>query len=82
MKMVSAAKLRRAQEQAEAARPYAEPMEKVLGSLIDEVPTQVREREQRAAGHEDSPRFVRAQRRWPVPKTYPEHDTWVRRVWT
>jgi F-type H+-transporting ATPase subunit gamma len=33
MKMVSAAKLRRAQEQAEAARPYAERMEKVLGSL-------------------------------------------------
>ncbi|TDQ86329.1 ATP synthase F1 subcomplex gamma subunit [Dongia mobilis] len=33
MKMVSAAKLRRAQEQAEAARPYAERMEKVLRSL-------------------------------------------------
>src|SRR6185295_13713932 len=33
MKMVSAAKLRRAQEQAEAARPYAERMERVLGSL-------------------------------------------------
>jgi F-type H+-transporting ATPase subunit gamma len=33
MKMVSAAKLRRAQEQAEAARPYAERMEKVLASL-------------------------------------------------
>lgn len=33
MKMVSAAKLRRAQEQAEAARPYAERMEKVLGAL-------------------------------------------------
>ncbi len=30
MKMVSAAKLRRAQEQAEAARPYAERMERVL----------------------------------------------------
>ena len=33
MKMVSAAKLRRAQDQAEAARPYAERMEKVLGAL-------------------------------------------------
>ena len=33
MKMVAAAKLRRAQEQAEAARPYAEPMERMLGSL-------------------------------------------------
>ena len=33
MKMVAAAKLRRAQEQAEAARPYAERMELVLGSL-------------------------------------------------
>jgi len=33
MKMVAAAKLRRAQEQAEAARPYAERMEKVLASL-------------------------------------------------
>ncbi|MDE0056502.1 MAG: F0F1 ATP synthase subunit gamma [Defluviicoccus sp.] len=33
MKMVAAAKLRRAQEQAEAARPYAERMERVLGSV-------------------------------------------------
>ena len=33
MKMVAAAKLRRAQEQAEAARPYAERMDRVLGSL-------------------------------------------------
>jgi F-type H+-transporting ATPase subunit gamma len=33
MKMVAAAKLRRAQDQAEAARPYAERMERVLGSL-------------------------------------------------
>src|SRR3989337_3071476 len=32
MKMVAAAKLRRAQEQAEAARPYAERMERGLGS--------------------------------------------------
>ena len=36
MKMVAAAKLRRAQEQAEAARPYAERMERVLGSLAAE----------------------------------------------
>ncbi len=33
MKMVAAAKLRRAQEQALAARPYAERMERMLGSL-------------------------------------------------
>ena len=33
MKMVAAAKLRRAQEQAEAARPYATRMERVLASL-------------------------------------------------
>src|ERR1700754_3658356 len=33
MKMVSAAKLRRAQEQPEAARPYAERMDRVLGRL-------------------------------------------------
>ena len=33
MKMVAAAKLRRAQESAEAARPYAERMERMLGSL-------------------------------------------------
>ena len=31
MKMVAAAKLRRAQEQAMAARPYAERMERMLG---------------------------------------------------
>jgi F-type H+-transporting ATPase subunit gamma len=33
MKMVAAAKLKRAQEQAEAARPYAERMDRMLGSL-------------------------------------------------
>ena len=33
MKMVAAAKLRRAQEAAEAARPYAERMERMVGSL-------------------------------------------------
>ncbi|MEO1493944.1 MAG: F0F1 ATP synthase subunit gamma [Pseudomonadota bacterium] len=33
MKMVAAAKLRRAQEAAEAARPFAERMERVLGNL-------------------------------------------------
>jgi len=37
MKMVAAAKLRRAQEQAEAARPYAERMERMLGSLAESV---------------------------------------------
>ena len=33
MQMVAAAKLRRAQSAAEAARPYAERMEKVLGNI-------------------------------------------------
>ncbi|MDH3473861.1 MAG: F0F1 ATP synthase subunit gamma [Rhodospirillales bacterium] len=37
MKMVAAAKLRRAQEQAEASRPYAERMERMLGSLAGSV---------------------------------------------
>jgi F-type H+-transporting ATPase subunit gamma len=33
MKMVAAAKLRRAQEQATAARPYAEAMDNLMASL-------------------------------------------------
>ena len=37
MQMVAAAKLRRAQEAAEAARPYAERMEAVLGNLASGV---------------------------------------------
>jgi F-type H+-transporting ATPase subunit gamma len=37
MKMVAAAKLRRAQEQAEASRPYAERMERMLGSVAASV---------------------------------------------
>ncbi len=37
MKMVAAAKLRRAQEQAEMARPYAERMSRMLGSVADSV---------------------------------------------
>ena len=37
MKMVAAAKLRRAQEQAEASRPYAERMERMLSSLAGSV---------------------------------------------
>ena len=37
MKMVAAAKLRRAQEQAEAARPYAERMDRMLGSVAASV---------------------------------------------
>lgn len=37
MKMVSAAKLRRAQENAEAARPYALKMETVISSLVSRV---------------------------------------------
>src|SRR5580704_6788476 len=37
MKMVAASKLRRAQQQAEAARPYAERMERMLASLAASV---------------------------------------------
>lgn len=37
MKMVAAAKLRRAQEQVEASRPYAERMARMLGSLASSV---------------------------------------------
>ncbi len=37
MKMVAVAKLRRAQDSAEAARPYAERMERMLGSLAQAV---------------------------------------------
>jgi len=39
MKMVAAAKLRRAQDQAEAARPYSERMDQMLGSLSEGLPT-------------------------------------------
>ena len=39
MKMVAAAKLRRAQEDAEATRPYAERMERMLGSLAQSAVT-------------------------------------------
>jgi F-type H+-transporting ATPase subunit gamma len=38
MKMVAASRLRRAQERAEAARPYAERMERVLASLAARMP--------------------------------------------
>jgi F-type H+-transporting ATPase subunit gamma len=39
MKMVAAAKLRRAQEQAEAARPFSERMERMLKSLAAGIPS-------------------------------------------
>ncbi len=47
MKMVAAAKLRRAQSQAEAARPYAERMERMLASLGAAV-----------AGSQDAPKLL------------------------
>jgi F-type H+-transporting ATPase subunit gamma len=47
MQMVAASKLRRAQESAEAARPYAERIEKVLGSLASSM-----------AGNEFAPRLL------------------------
>ena len=37
MKMVAAAKLRRAQQAAEAARPYAERMESVVQSVVSKL---------------------------------------------
>src|SRR5262245_53022446 len=40
MKMVAASRLRRAQEQAEAARPYAERMSRMLASLASRVAQQ------------------------------------------
>ena len=48
MQMVAAAKLRRAQESAEAARPYAERMNAVLGNLA-----------RGAAGSETAPKLLR-----------------------
>jgi len=47
MKMVAASKLKRAQMQAQAARPYAERMERLLGSLAAS-----------AAGRPDAPRLL------------------------
>ena len=47
MKMVAAAKLRRAQESAEAARPYAERMERMMASLAGGF-----------AGREDAPKLL------------------------
>ena len=47
MKMVAAAKLRKAQEQAEASRPYAQRMERMLGSLAAA-----------AAGQEGAPKLL------------------------
>jgi F-type H+-transporting ATPase subunit gamma len=41
MKMVAAAKLRRAQDQAEAARPYSERMDRMLSSLSEGLATSV-----------------------------------------
>ena len=52
MKMVSAAKLRRAQEQAEASRPYAERMQQLMveltkqSSQFDDSPSLLKGREQ------------------------------------
>jgi F-type H+-transporting ATPase subunit gamma len=47
MKMVAASKLKRAQSQAEAARPYAERMERMLGALATSV-----------AGSPDAPKLL------------------------
>jgi F-type H+-transporting ATPase subunit gamma len=47
MKMVAASKLRRAQERAEAARPYAERMERMVRAIAE-----------RVAGAEDAPRML------------------------
>ncbi len=47
MKMVAATKLRRAQERAEAARPYAERMERMVSAIAE-----------RVAGADDAPRLL------------------------
>ena len=47
MKMVAASKLRRAQERAEAARPYAERMERMVSAIAE-----------RVAGADDAPRLL------------------------
>ncbi len=47
MKMVAASKLRRAQERTEAARPYAERMERMVGAIAETV-----------AGAENAPRLL------------------------
>ena len=49
MQMVAASKLRRAQAAAEAARPYAERMEKVLGNIALRWPIRPRRRSSSAA---------------------------------
>ena len=54
MQMVAASKLRRAQAAAEAARPYAERMDKVLGNIAAAV-----------AGRDRAPRLLRRHRRGP-----------------
>ena len=54
MKMVAASKLRRAQQQAEAARPYAERMERMLDALAAAV-AGVADRAAAAGGHRQGP---------------------------
>ena len=49
MKMVAASRLRRAQEQAEAARPYAQRMERVLGSLAGRIKLELAQYREMAA---------------------------------
>ena len=50
MKMVAAAKLRRAQEAAEAARPYSQRMSAVLANIANAVEADVAAREGRRRG--------------------------------
>ena len=49
MKMVAASRLRRAQEQAEAARPYAQRMEQVLSSLAGRIKLELAQYREMAA---------------------------------
>ncbi|MDJ0686081.1 MAG: F0F1 ATP synthase subunit gamma [Alphaproteobacteria bacterium] len=58
MKMVAAAKLRRAQEMAEASRPYAERMERMLGSLAAGAPVEGAPPMMVGTGKEDVHLFV------------------------
>ena len=73
MKMVAAAKLRRAQQAAEAGRPYAERMESVMASLAAKVGDQPAEPE---AARRHGPRpDPSARRRAPPTGASPERST-------
>src|SRR6266403_2153575 len=84
MKMVAASRLRRAQEQAEAARPYAQRMERVLASLAGRMagqpgaPPLPRARQRGQDGQDPDDRAQGARqptpRLWPADPRQPDRD--------